>query len=30
MGSIPEMRVFKDQAELDEYLIARQRSYQQS
>lgn len=29
MGSIPDMRVFRDQAELDAYLIARQRTYEQ-
>ena len=28
MGSIAEMRIFKDQAELDAYLIARQRTFQ--
>ena len=28
MGSIPDMRIFKDQAELDAYLLARQRTYQ--
>jgi anti-anti-sigma factor len=29
MGQIPDMRIFKDQAELDAYLLARQRTYQQ-
>ena len=29
MGSIPDMRIFQDQAELDAYLLARQRTYQQ-
>ena len=28
MGSIPDMRIFKDQTELDNYLLARQRTYQ--
>ena len=29
MGSIPDMRIFVDQAELDAYLLGRQRTYQQ-
>ena len=29
MGSIPDVPIFKDQAELDAYLLARQRTYQQ-
>jgi anti-sigma B factor antagonist len=29
MGEIPDMRIFRDQAELDAYLLARQRTYQQ-
>lgn len=29
MGSIQDLRIFKDQAELDAYLLARQRTYQQ-
>ncbi|MFM1769567.1 MAG: hypothetical protein RJA22_2096 [Verrucomicrobiota bacterium] len=29
MGNLPDMRIFKNQAELDEYLLARQRSYEQ-
>ena len=29
MGSIPDMRVFVDQAELDAYLLGRQRTYLQ-
>src|SRR5262245_34016472 len=29
MGDIPDMRIFRDQAELDSYLLARQRTYQQ-
>ena len=29
MGSLPEVRIFRDQAELDAYLLARQRTYQQ-
>lgn len=29
MGSLPDMRVFKDQAELDAYLMTRQQSYGQ-
>jgi len=29
MGSLPQMRIFKDQAELDAYLLARQRSHKQ-
>ena len=29
MGDIPDMRIFRDQAELDAYLLARQRTYQQ-
>ncbi|MEX1114274.1 MAG: STAS domain-containing protein [Akkermansiaceae bacterium] len=28
MGSLPDMSVFRDQAELDSYLLARQRTYQ--
>ncbi len=28
MGDIPDMRIFRDQAELDAYLLARQRTYQ--
>jgi len=27
MGEIPDIRIFKDQAELDAYLLARQRTY---
>lgn len=27
MGSLPDMRVFKDQSELDAYLLTRQRSH---
>ena len=29
MGELPDIRIFKDQAELDAYLLARQRTYQQ-
>ena len=29
MGNIPDMRIFRDQAELDAYLLGRQRTYQQ-
>ncbi len=29
MGTLPEMNIFRDQAELDTYLLARQRTYQQ-
>jgi len=29
MGNIPDMRIFRDQAELDAYLIGRQRTYEQ-
>lgn len=29
IGSIPDMRIFVDQAELDAYLLGRQRTYQQ-
>src|SRR5262245_39918314 len=29
MGSLPDVRIFKDNAELDAYLLARQRSYEQ-
>lgn len=29
MGNLPDMRIFKNQSELDEYLLARQRSYEQ-
>ena len=29
MGSLPDVRIFRDQAELDAYLLARQRTYQQ-
>ena len=28
MGEIPDMRIFRDQAELDAYLLARQRTYE--
>jgi len=28
MGELPDIRIFKDQAELDAYLLARQRTYQ--
>ena len=28
MGNLPDMTVFRDQAELDSYLLARQRTYQ--
>jgi anti-anti-sigma factor len=28
IGEIPDIRIFKDQAELDAYLLARQRTYQ--
>jgi len=27
MGSMPDMRIFRDQAELDAYLLARQKTY---
>lgn len=27
MGELPDIRIFKDQAELDAYLLARQRTY---
>ena len=29
MGNIPDMRIFRDQAELDAYLLGRQRTYEQ-
>jgi len=29
MGNIPDMRIFRDQAELDAYLLDRQRTYEQ-
>ena len=29
MGSLPDVRIFRDQAELDAYLLSRQRTYQQ-
>lgn len=29
MGSLPDVKIFRDQAELDAYLLARQRTYQQ-
>ena len=29
MGNIPDMRIFRDQAELDAYLLSRQRTYDQ-
>jgi len=28
MGSLPDVRIFRDQAELDAYLLGRQRTYQ--
>ena len=28
MGEVPDMRIFSDQAELDAYLLARQKTYQ--
>jgi len=28
MGSLPDVKIFQDQAELDAYLLARQRTYQ--
>jgi len=28
MGSLPDLRIFRDQAELDAYLIGRQKTYQ--
>ena len=28
MGSLPDMRIFRDQAELDAYLLARQKTYE--
>jgi anti-anti-sigma factor len=29
MGSLPDVKIFRDQAELDAYLLSRQRTYQQ-
>jgi len=29
MGSLPDARIFRDQAELDAYLTARQKTHQQ-
>ena len=29
MGSLPDVRIFKDNAELDAYLLARQKTYEQ-
>ncbi len=29
MGSLPDLKIFRDQAELDAYLLARQKTYQQ-
>ena len=29
MGSLPDLKIFRDQAELDAYLLTRQKSYQQ-
>ena len=29
MGTLPDMKVFRDQAELDTYLLARQQTYEQ-
>ena len=29
MGTLPDVKIFRDQAELDTYLLARQRTYEQ-